>query len=110
MSQTLVNAPATKLHPGVVALDERIRVLRQSIQSSRGSTTFDDLEADLLVEIQTLTDRLATVRRQREGAQAAIVNRRSELVELEALREKSIADDRVATAVWIRLLEKRKIR
>lgn len=97
-----------KLHPGIVALDERIRRSRLHLLTleSKSLPTMED-ELNLIAQIEDLQNRLASLRRQREERAPMVTAAREKLAELAALRQRAIDDERIATAVWMTLLQQR---
>lgn len=97
-----------QVHPGIRALQERIRIAKDALQTMETRDgPWAKKEAQLLEELALLSERVAEVRRQREQLTPNIALRRNELKELERLMAKCQENENVATAVWIRLLEMR---
>lgn len=99
----------TKLHPGVVALDERIRLLRGTVHLMEAKNLpSEEKELEILRQIEVLREKLEFIRRERQEARPALEKRKEEIRSLEALRERCTTDDRLSDAVWMKLLLARK--
>lgn len=97
-------AATTSQHQGIVALDERIKSLKNSM-SLRTPDATKELESQIEQEIAELQDRLRMLRRHRETAAAAAESRREELEGLQKLRTLALANEHVAQLVWVKLLQ-----
>lgn len=105
-----MKAEQQKLHPGVIALDERIRTVRCAVQvlESRNESESFKQEGAIEAKIAELREQLRTIRRHREEAAGNIVKRHDELRQLETLRDRCLSDDRIAQATWMQLILQRK--
>jgi uncharacterized coiled-coil DUF342 family protein len=98
------------LHPGVVALDEKIRILASSLRILETREFSQEEEDKVVAQIAALQERLSMMRRHRAEAGPTISKRHEELAGLRKLRETCVADPRISEAVWMQLLLQRKPR
>lgn len=97
-------AAATSQHPGIVALDQRIKSIK-SVLALRTPEATNELERQIKQEIAELQDRLVMVQRHRESSATAATARKEELDGLEKLRTLCLANEHVAQLVWVKLLQ-----
>lgn len=91
------------VHHALVALDERIRILKNAIRALESANHNPTTEAELEEEIERLKERLAMMRRHRESRVPVLEARKKEMDNLVRLRDACAADVRVADAFWMTL-------
>ncbi len=89
------------IHHALVALDDRIRILKDAMRVLEATTYNPATEAEIEAEIERLREKLAMMKRFREGKAPVLEARRKELDNLMRLRDACAADVRVADAFWM---------
>jgi hypothetical protein len=98
---------SSEQHPGVTALEERLRLLKNRgdyWDKMADAASCDKREAELLEAVKEAQARFVHFREQRAAAATATEDHRKRVLALEATIEAARKDDLIAQALWLKLL------